>query len=1259
MNPGDVIANRFEILRSAGFGGMGAVYQARDLTTDKDVALKVLVEREGKLSDRFAHEVELLSTLDHPHIVGYVTHGATEKGTPFLVMPWLEGEDLQARLDRGPLSVDETLVLARSVAEALAYLHGRGLVHRDLKPSNIFLMGGKLSAVKVIDLGIAFGTLPSRPLTLSGVLLGTPGFMAPEQARGDHEVAPTADIFSLGCVLFECLTGERLFGGSHVMAVLAKVLVEDAPRVRDLCRDVPDALDFLVHRMVAKEPDRRPKDGAQLREWLDEAGRGPPLSARTSPSLTANEQRVVTVLVVILPVTGVTPLSNTDETKSEIDPFRASSGRFGVRVVSLDARTALALAPEGFSAADQAAVLARFGRFVVETFPGASVALATGSALAGSRLPVGEAIDRGVSIVRDASPGHGVRVDDVSAALLISLFDLRRDEGRVFLDDERRSLDPTRPLLGRPTSCVGRDREFAILEATFAECVDGAGPKVVLVTAAAGVGKSRLRHEFARRIRGPTGKPPKVLQCSGDPLHVSTPYAQIAHAVREAVGVHHREPPERLHEMIDVHVREFLPNGDVARVSAFLAELLGAPFDDEGHLPLRAARHSADAMTDQIRLAFEDIARAWCKKEPVLLVLEDLHWADATSVKLLDGALRKLEGAPLFVLALARPEVHGRFPGLWQNRHVTELRLPPLAPRASAKLVDAIMGERAAQEDVTRIVERSEGNAFYLEELIRAAAERGGRRSTAPPSRRPDDFPETIIAVAQARLERLEPAARKVLRAASIFGEVFSFAGVQALVGSEDADIERILAALIEQEAISTVDATRNGKRHDFVFRHVLLRGAAYATLTEGDCALGHRLAAKWLEECDEDREVVALHWLEAGDHAHAAACFERAGEIFWARAQADAAARCTLRSLLLSTTDATSHGTILSRVRLLAATLEATRRINAHDVMTGVERHVSPPIDAMSTGGAQLVRFALDGVIAGLKDVQPSSATRILAHAATSLGALSSFDGAKEILALARSHAGRDEALQRLVRYASARVACWAGELGAVVETLSDTLLPEEPRDRIEMLLILARSIVSVEGRSALSHGLDYVNRAEALLEAVGTDPVAETQCQKARSLCFARAADHARAMATARETVLLARRADLRYEECIQLHNVGEAYLHLSNGPDARAALLESNAIAHDIGADLVHLQNEALLAYLDGHSARLEQLVERFRAEKNSWRELHALYWLARLFASTHSPRARQELTRTLELARQHGVRTMADDCTTALAALAPSP
>jgi len=1250
MHPGDLVDNRFEILRSAGSGGMGVVYRAHDRSTGSDVALKVLLEQEGKLADRFEHEIQLLSAIQHPHIVGYVTHGTNAAGAPYLVMPWLDGHDLQERLRGGPLSVEETVRLARHVADALACLHGKRLVHRDLKPSNLFLPGGRIDDVQVIDLGIARATVPERPLTLSGALVGTPGFLAPEVALGDAEISPTVDIFALGCVLFECLTGQRLFRGSHLMAVLAKILVEEAPRVRDIRRDVPEELDRLVQRMVAKDPGLRPRDGAQLVEWLGDITRG---SLRlTQPSITTTERRVVSALVIVLPPSRVPEQGE----RSGIDTLRAAA-RFVVRVQVLDRWTAIALAFDGLDAADQASVLARFGRHIQTKFPGATLALATGGAVTASQLPVGDAIDRGVTLVREAKAGRGVHVDDVTATLLTSRFDVRREGGYVILGDERLSLDPTRPLVGRPTSCVGRDREFAILYATFSECVEGARPKAVLVTAAAGVGKSRVRHEFVRRLRASSAASVQVLQCRGDPLYVANPYALVAQAVRQCAGLRDGEPLELAREKLEAHVRDLLPDDAAPRVAGFLGELVSVPFDDDTDLALRAARRSAEAMSDQIGLAFEAMIRAWCQRHPVVLVLEDLHWGDVTSVKLLDGVLRKLAGAPLLVLALARPEIHERLPALWSKRDVTEIRLPPLSRQAGTELVREVLGETISEDDVETIVQRSEGNAFYLEELIRETAE-PNRAPGLRPSVLGHSLPETVIAMAQARLERLPPSARKVLRAASIFGEVFAAEDVSALVGQEAASLDATLFELVEHEAIGPSEHPRAAGSRELVFRHMFLRGAAYASLTEEDRALGHRLAAQRLEEKDEDREIVALHWLEASEPGRAAACFAKAAENRLSRAQPEAAARCAVRSLLVVDGSDEEPKGIAARMGLLADALKATRRVDERDVVAGIESWVAlPEQDGPSSSRHTVVYAALDRSLQAMESVGHAAATYsiALARAALALGALSEFARARELLERASSIASDDTVGLREIHRASAWITFWAGEYGGVAEILHATVLPADARERLEMLLLLAPAVVAVGGEGALSQGLECLSRAEELVNLAGNDPVTRVHCARARSTCFYLAGHHASAAEAAETAADLSRQAGLRREEFAHLHNLGEQYLYLGESARARAALTRSREIARDIGAEQSDLNNEALLAYMDANSARLEEIANGFRTANLEAYERHTRYWLGRLLAKQGTGRARHEFARVLDLARKLNVRRFADECSRELASL----
>jgi eukaryotic-like serine/threonine-protein kinase len=299
MLPAPRIIDRFEIEHLAGRGGAGEVYRARDRETGAPVALKVLHSSDAEEVESFVREAWVLSSLDHPGIVRYITHGETDGG-PYLVMEWLDGENLAQRLARQPLSAEESVVFVTRVAEALAAAHDRGVIHRDLKPSNLFLPGGRLSSPKILDFGTAF---LNRALTAVGdatpsEIVGTPGYMSPEQARGESsEVDARADIFSLGCVLFECLAGRPAFVGRHAMAILAKILLEEAPRVSALKPEVPEALDELVARMLAKDVADRPRDAAALLGELSGLGGERRRAPERPRLLTAGEQRLLCVVL--------------------------------------------------------------------------------------------------------------------------------------------------------------------------------------------------------------------------------------------------------------------------------------------------------------------------------------------------------------------------------------------------------------------------------------------------------------------------------------------------------------------------------------------------------------------------------------------------------------------------------------------------------------------------------------------------------------------------------------------------------------------------------------------------------------------------------------------------------------------------------------------------------------------------------------------------------------------------------------------------
>lgn len=307
MKPGMRVAGRFEIEDFMISGGMATIHRARDLDTNEVVAVKILSGRSVRDMERFSAEAVLLAELTHPGIVRYVAHGVLPDGDLYLAMQWLEGEDLSARLLRPQLlSIADTVRLATTIALALGAAHARGIVHRDVKPSNIFLIDGGVEDVKLLDFGIARLGFGRTFATRTGTLLGTPGYMAPEQAQGRKDVDAAADVFSLGAVLFECLTGQPAFTAEHLMATLSRILFEETPRVRTLRPDVPPALDMLITSMLAKDPNARPRDGAHVVAALEaidsipedavSVSRSVP-SVRTRQAITANEQQLLCVVL--------------------------------------------------------------------------------------------------------------------------------------------------------------------------------------------------------------------------------------------------------------------------------------------------------------------------------------------------------------------------------------------------------------------------------------------------------------------------------------------------------------------------------------------------------------------------------------------------------------------------------------------------------------------------------------------------------------------------------------------------------------------------------------------------------------------------------------------------------------------------------------------------------------------------------------------------------------------------------------------------
>lgn len=930
-----VLVDRFKVEGPVGAGGMSLVYGATDLHSGQRVALKLMAGDRSSAA-RFAREIQVLAGITHPAIVRYVSHGETATGEPFLAMEWLDGEDLSERLRRQPLTFEQSLTLVERVARALGAAHARGVVHRDVKPTNLFLPGGRVEAVKVLDFGIAragFGPELTQPHSR----IGTPAYMSPEQARGDRQPGPAADVFGIGVVLYQCLTGRKPFLGEDLMALIARILLDDPVPVRELVPACPPELDALVTRMLAKEPDQRFADGTALAAAIADVRTQVGSSAAISPpiALGAQENRLACLVL----ARGVDTVA-----RAAIERMAVALGARSTPMA--DGTVAVLLAGAGV-ATDLTSQGARAALAVRAAAPQAPIALVTGRALVAGRAPVGDVIDRAVALLRaQPSPGSDpvgpwtvatvtspppdgestpstaldrparpptpveddsgpppILLDEVTAGLLDARFDIGGFAGGLALRGEREAAAGARTVAGRTTPFVARDAELAALEGAYAAAVAEPAPRVVVVVAPAGLGKTRLAQELWARVaaRDPA---PLLLVGRGDPSSVGTSLGVVAHAVRRAAGLQAGESPETQRQKLRARIGRHAEPEAAARIAEFLGELCGVAFDDDGRIELAAARRDPRLLADQMRRAWEDWLAAETRAQPVLLVLEDLHWGDLPSIDYVDHALRNLREAPLVVVATARPDLHERFPRLWSERGATELRLGELGRRACERIVAAVLGgvEPAV---VGHLVERAGGHPLFLEELLRAAA-----------AGQPEAQSPTVLAMVQARLDAMAPELRRVLRAASVFGERFWGGGVEVLCGAGKGELAGWLEELRAHEVVAPRPDSAIRHQQEWSFRHALIRDAAYAMLTADDRSLGHRLAAEWLEAVGERDPVrLAEHHERGGAAVRATGWWRRAAEQALAGSDLDAALVHCARAV-----EAGAMGATLGAVRLIAA---------------------------------------------------------------------------------------------------------------------------------------------------------------------------------------------------------------------------------------------------------------------------------------------------------------------------------------------------
>ena len=861
-----LVANRFQIVREVGRGAAGIVYKAIDSLSKIDVALKVIASTGADLVEqvRFTREGQMLSELNDPGIVRVVAFGALEtscldchgrrleEGSPFIAMEWLDGEDLQARQVRAPLDLRSALEVGRQVATALAAAHDAGIVHRDIKPSNIFLLdpaadgprsgvfdagsaeplgaAAQVLRIKLVDFGVAASN--DVRLTHTGAVVGTPAYMAPEQARGDGGADVRSDIYSLGATLFELIAGRPPHIGSTSIATLARLVTTPAPRLSDLLLDVPPALDELIQRMLSSNQDERPSSAMEVASALAMLGKNalPGLSPAAPPPDASAGTRLVTTLVALHVATG-------EARAREIERLRGQ----GADALPLGVDCIVAHLGAQRAYGDEAARALELGRALLPL--GAHVGVATGRTRVEGIRSAGQVVDRAAALAREAGEGR-LLTDGATMELARGRFQfevLPRGAGAIV------GAAKGRRDAGMMAPFVGREAEFIATLSGYDRCVEDRTPVIVSVSGPPGIGKSRLAREFVRRVsEQPTEQQLLLVRCES--FGRAQALGVAADALRSLVGVPKGASLDDAIEAVGLSEHYRGDGGLLARL------LANQPFP-QGIEP-RGAR-------DSLYVSMTELVLGAASEKPCVLLIEDAQWADPESMAWIDHLLGRAAGRPLFAMLMMRPSFWRNQGQRFAGRDHVRVELRPIARKATREIARAVLGSSATEAMLDQVAQQSAGSPMFAEELSRVIAS-GKDVAKAP----------TIEAAIQVSLDALDDQSRDAVVRASVFGFSVWDAGVAAIgVGEPEAALRRLVSAeLLVENARSRFAGTR-----EFLFKHALVREVAYASAGEDLKASLHASAARWLASMGEDAANVAQHYDLGKRHEEAATHWEAA----------------------------------------------------------------------------------------------------------------------------------------------------------------------------------------------------------------------------------------------------------------------------------------------------------------------------------------------------------------------------------------------
>jgi TOMM system kinase/cyclase fusion protein len=979
-----IFEGRYELLGQLGEGSFGRIYKARQLSTGQHVAIKTVRVSQGDAPasvenqiGRFRREMRLCAELSHPNIVRLIDSGESHDGVLYAVFEYVPGSTLQELLaTAGRLEWETARRLMSQVLDALACAHARGVVHRDLKPANIMVTrtGAQWNAM-VLDFGLggfardAEGWSLPR-LTATRELLGTPSYAAPEQLTGQPP-STRSDLYAWGLILLECLTGEPAISGSSLHEVVLRQLDSEPVTIPPVIRN--GRLRRLLHKVTAKQVERRDVTIDSLLQTLSlidaEELPGPgsvafsdAISGATSGAFEGERRRLTVLFCDLVDSTELSARLDPEEFCEIIRAYQRTAeeevARFGGRVGKYLGDGLLVYFGWPKAHEDDVERAVRAGLAI----PGAISAL-NERLPAGLHLAVRVGIHTGSVVVSEdvfgETPNVAARVEAAAGpgTVVITAATQRLVAGLFLVEDlgpqQLRGLGEPVTLYrvvqpsgmrsrlelaeGRLTPFVGREAELGTLLASWERTEEGEG-QTVLVSGEAGVGKSRLVYQLREQI---TSVPHTWLECRGTPYTQGAPFYPVIELFQKRLGL----TPDDLAPMQIARLEGSLARMKVAldETVPLIAQFLSLPLP-EGYSPLQMSPELQRRKTIELLAAW---ILGLADTQPLVLLAEDLHWYDPSSLELLGRVIEQSPAARILLVGTARPEFAAPWPTRW---NLMMLPVARLTKRQTREMVTVLGGDELPAETIDTLVSRAGGVPLYIEELTKVVMEPGAPRVGA--------IPDTLADLLMARLDRLSTA-KEVAQGAAVLGREFPYVLLAAVVGMPEAALRDALGRLVEAEILFVRGEPPSAT---YSFKHALLQEAAYESLLKRTRKQFHaRVAATFKERFPQraaaEPAVLAHHCEAGGMLPEAIEAYRHAGDLAAARlaypeAQSDFARALELLSTLPE--DAAHHAQEIDLRLAHAAALGALRGYEDPELVASIER-VEALLAAIGRGPQQI----------------------------------------------------------------------------------------------------------------------------------------------------------------------------------------------------------------------------------------------------------------------------------------------------------------